>query len=106
MVPFVIWLAFDVSRCWRDSALACPWKTGRLINMSTVDAPEGAMCTCPACVAGDTHPENMVWDDGRWVDFGSLDPDAGGTYAGKEIWDVEPSTIGTRTITASSTMAS
>ena len=56
--------------------------------MSTVDAPEGAMCTCPACVAGDTHPENMVWDDGRWVDFGSLDPDAGGTYAGKEIWDV------------------
>ncbi len=59
--------------------------------MSTVEAPEGAMCTCPACVAGDTHPENMVWDDGRWVDFGSLDPDAGGTYAGKEIWD--PATI-------------
>jgi hypothetical protein len=31
----------------------------------------------------------MTWEDGRWVDYTSLDPDAGGTYAGKPIWDVD-----------------
>lgn len=57
--------------------------------MSIVDAPTGAMCQCPACSGGGTHPEGKIWDDGRYVDYSSLDPDAGGTYAGKPIWDVD-----------------
>lgn len=57
--------------------------------MSVVEAPEGAQCQCPACVGGEAHPEGKIWDDGRWVDYASLDPDAGGTYADKPIWDVD-----------------
>ncbi len=57
--------------------------------MAIVEEPAGAKCQCPACVGGEAHPEGKVWDDGRWVDYASLDPDAGGSYAGKPIWDVD-----------------
>ncbi|QNE33148.1 matrixin family metalloprotease [Sphingomonas sp. NBWT7] len=58
--------------------------------MSNVDAPTGAMCQCPACVGGSgTHPENTFWDDGRYVSYGSVDPDAGGSLNGKPIWTVD-----------------
>lgn len=56
--------------------------------MSAVDAPVGAMCQCPACTSGGEHPEGQFWDDGRYVSYSSLDPDAGGTYANKPIWEV------------------
>ncbi|OWK31121.1 M10 family metallopeptidase C-terminal domain-containing protein [Sphingomonas dokdonensis] len=56
--------------------------------MSTVEAPTGAMCQCPACTSGGEHPAGTFWDDGRYVSYGSVDPDAGGTYNGKPIWDV------------------
>lgn len=56
--------------------------------MANVDAPVNVTCQCPACSSGGTHPDGKVWDDGRYVDFGSIDPDAGGTYAGKPIWEV------------------
>lgn len=57
--------------------------------MSTVETPTGAMCQCPACTSGGEHPAGTFWDDGRYVSYGSIDPDAGGTYNGKAIWDVE-----------------
>ncbi|OWK30603.1 M10 family metallopeptidase C-terminal domain-containing protein [Sphingomonas mucosissima] len=56
--------------------------------MATVDAPVNVICQCPACTSGGTHPDGKIWDDGRYVDFGSIDPNAGGTYAGKPIWEV------------------
>mgnify|MGYP001806761646 CR=1 FL=1 len=56
--------------------------------MAEIDAPAGVICQCPACSSGAAHPEGKVWDDGRWVDYASLDPDAGGTYNGKPIWNI------------------
>lgn len=56
--------------------------------MAIVDAPVDVICQCPACTSGGTHPDGKIWDDGRYVDFGSLDPNAGGAYAGKPIWEV------------------
>lgn len=52
-------------------------------------APEGAMCQCPACSGqGGTHPAGTFWEDGRYIDYSSLDPNAGGTYNDKPIWDL------------------
>jgi hypothetical protein len=57
--------------------------------MSNVDAPVSALCQCAACTSGSgTHPNNTFWDDGRYIEYASVDPDAGGTLNGKPIWDV------------------
>lgn len=51
--------------------------------------PDGALCRCPACSGqGGSHPAGTFWDDGRYVTYASLDPNAGGTYNDKPIWDL------------------
>lgn len=56
--------------------------------MAIVNVPIDVTCQCPACISGGEHPEGMFWDDGRYVGYSSLDPSAGGSYAGKPIWDL------------------
>ncbi|UVO49889.1 M10 family metallopeptidase C-terminal domain-containing protein [Sphingomonas sp. SUN019] len=53
--------------------------------MNSIDVTNLA-CQCASCAAGATH--HLAGSD-EWTLAASLDPDAGGTYANKTIWDVD-----------------
>lgn len=56
------------------------------LNMTAALDVTNLACQCASCAAGATHHENGT--EG-WTSAASLDPDAGGTYMNKPIYDLD-----------------